>query len=57
MTEEENFKRLVDIAVKKRSDIPPVDPREFDIYSDMHYNLYMFIKGEWTDIGINVTPI
>jgi hypothetical protein len=57
MTEQEQFKKLVDIAVKKRSDIPPVDPREFDIYSDMHYNLYMFIKGEWTDIGINVTPI
>jgi hypothetical protein len=57
MTEEEQFKELVNHAVANRTDEPPSDPKEFDIYADMHYNLYMFIKGEWTSIGLNVTPI
>lgn len=57
MTEEEQFKQLVNYAVENRSDTPPENPREFDIYSDTHYNLYMFIKGEWTNIGLNVTPL
>lgn len=56
MTEEEQFKQLVNYAVENRSDTPPDGPKEFDIYADTHYNLYMFIKGEWTNIGLNVTP-
>ena len=57
MTEEEKFKQLVEKAVENRSDTPPEDAKEFDVYADKHYNLYMFIKEKWTKIGINVTPI
>lgn len=57
MTEEEQFNQLVAWAVQNKSDTPPQDPKEFDIYADSHYNLYMFIKGEWTNIGLNVTPL
>lgn len=56
MTEEEKFKKIVDHAVQNRNDMPPENPQEFDVYADSHYNLYMFIKGEWKNIGLNVTP-
>lgn len=57
MTEEEQFKKLVIYAIENRSDTPPTGAKEFDIYADSHYNLYMFIKGEWASIGINVSPL
>lgn len=57
MTEEEQFKQILNQAVKSRSDIPPETPQEFDIYCDMHYNLYMRIKKEWVNIGLNVSPL
>lgn len=56
MTEEEQFKQIVDVAMSQRSDTPPEDPKEFDVYADMHYNLYMYIKSEWVNVGLNVTP-
>lgn len=57
MTEEEQFKQLVNYAVANKSDTPPSEPKEFDVYADNHYNLYMFIKDEWKNIGLNVTPL
>lgn len=57
MTEEEQFAKIVAHAIQNRSDVAPSEPKEFDVYADMHYNLYMFIKGEWNSIGLNVTPL
>lgn len=57
MNEQDNFKALMKFAVDNRSDTPPESAQEFDIYCDEHYNLYMFIKGDWVNIGINVTPV
>jgi hypothetical protein len=56
MTEEEKFKKIVNEAINNRSDSAPEFPQEFDVYADMHYNLYMFIKNEWINVGLNVTP-
>lgn len=57
MTEQEQFDALVKFALENRTENPPENPNEFDIYSDMNYNLYMYIKGEWTGIGVNMTPL
>lgn len=57
MTEQEMFKKIVDEAIAHRSDTPPENPAEFQVYSDSHYNLYMFVKGEWINLGLNMTPL
>lgn len=57
MDEKEYFDQLIKAAMQNLTDTPPESPSEFDIYADTNYNLYMFIKGEWTNIGLNVTPL
>ena len=57
MNEKEVFEQIISTAVENRSDNAPENPYEFQVYCDTHYNLYMFIKGEWSNIGLNVTPI
>jgi hypothetical protein len=51
------FQEMLDHLLANRSDTPPESPAEFDSYIDMHYNLHMFIKGEWTNVGVNFTPV
>lgn len=57
MTEEEMFQQLLNEAIENKSDEMPEDPNEFDLYVDNHYNVYMCIKGEWQNVGLNVTPM
>ena len=57
MNEEDIFYQLVKNAIENKSDIAPDSPAEFDIYCDNHYNLHMFIKGEWSNTGLNVMQI
>ena len=57
MDDKEVFNQIMKNAVDDRSDIKPEIPQEFDVYCDMDYNLYMFIKGEWSSIGINVESL
>jgi len=57
MSDEELFNKIISVAVENKTDEPPENPEEFDVYADNNYNLYMFIKGEWKNIGLNVTPI
>lgn len=57
MNDEELFKQIIKDATDNPTDVPPENPQEFSVYCDTHYNLYMFIKGEWTSIGLNVTPL
>ena len=57
MSDEELFNKIISVAVENKTDEPPENPEEFDVYADSNYNLYMFIKGEWKNIGLNVTPI
>lgn len=51
------FDELLNNAVKEKSDNFPESPSEFDIHVDSHYNVFMFIKGNWTKTGLNVTPL
>jgi hypothetical protein len=53
---EDQFQKILDFAIANRTDDAPENAKEFDVYADMHYNLYMFINGEWANIGLNVTP-
>jgi hypothetical protein len=55
--DQEMFQEMLDYLLANRSDTPPESPAEFDAYIDMHYNLYMFIKGEWVNVGVNFTPV
>lgn len=55
--EKANFQALVNKAIESRSDTAPESPSEFDIYCDNHYNIHMFLKGEWVNVGLNVTPL
>jgi hypothetical protein len=48
---------MLDYLLANRSDTPPESPAEFDSYIDLHYNLHMFIKGEWVSVGVNFTPV
>lgn len=57
MNDEELFKQIIKDATDNPTDAAPENPQEFSVYCDTHYNLYMFIKGEWTNIGLNVTPL
>lgn len=57
MNEQEVFQQLLNKALDNKTDTPPQNPNEFDIYADTHYNIYMCIKGEWQSIGINATPL
>lgn len=57
MTEQEEFKAIVDAAVQNRSSDKPENAEEFQVHCDNHYNLYMYIKGEWQNMGINVTAM
>jgi len=57
MSDEDLFNKIISVAVENKTDEPPENPEEFDVYADNNYNLYMFIKGEWKNIGLNVTPI
>lgn len=57
MTEEEQFRLLVQQAIDNRQASAPEAGDEFDIYADMHYNLFMMVKGKWTSMGINLTPL
>lgn len=53
--EKEQFDILIRHAIANKTDVPPENPNEFDIYCDNHYNIHMFLKGEWTNVGLNVT--
>jgi hypothetical protein len=55
VNEKEEFEQMLGIAIKNVTDEPPQDAEEFDIYVDTHYNVYMFIKNEWQNTGLNVT--
>ena len=55
--EEDLFQEIVDLAVENPTDVAPENPNELDVYCDSHYNVYMFIKNEWTSTGINVTAL
>lgn len=57
MTEEEMFQQLLNQAIENKSGEMPESPNEFDLHVDNHYNVYMYIKGEWTNVGLNVTPL
>lgn len=57
MTEEEKFNEVLKNAIENKSETPPDNPQEFDVYSDNNYNLYMFVKDKWIELGLNVTMI
>lgn len=57
MNEKEMFKQIVANATANPMDEPPAGAQEFDVYCDKNYNIYMLIKGEWTNIGLNVNPL
>jgi hypothetical protein len=57
MSEEEMFQSMLNEAIENKSDTPPEDADEFTIYVDTNYNVHMLIKGEWQNVGLNVTPI
>lgn len=57
MTEQEMFEQMLKKAIEDPLPEPPQDPQEFDIYSDDHRNIYMYIKGEWTNTGLNATSL
>ena len=57
MNEKEMFKQIVANATENPMDKPPTEAQEFDVYCDKNYNIYMLIKGEWTNIGLNVAPL
>ena len=52
--ERQHFGQMIKSARENLTDTPPSDPKEFDIYADTNYNMYMFIKGEWKFIGTNI---
>ena len=55
--ESEMFEAIIQAALELRSDTFPENPAEFDLHVDNDYNFYMFIKGQWTKTGINVSVI
>jgi hypothetical protein len=57
MDDKDIFNQIMKSAVENKSEDKPQSPQEFDVYCDMDYNLYMFIKGEWSSIGVNVESL
>jgi hypothetical protein len=53
----EMFQEMLNHLLENRTDTPPENAQEFDSYIDTHYNLHMRIKGEWVNVGVNLTPL
>lgn len=51
------FEALIYEALQNRSDVFPEDPLEFDVHVDSNYIFYMFIKGKWVNVGIDISII
>ena len=51
------FEQLIRTAIELKSDEFPENPEEFSVHVDNNYIFYMFIKGEWVNVGIDVSII
>lgn len=51
------FEALIREALDNRTNVFPEDPSEFDVHVDENYVFYMFIKGEWVNVGIDISVI